>query len=303
MRYIFLDFLRVIALVLLVSSHIILWSGIQFSGIFSHKWLFNNEIANGVSLFLIVSGLVLELKYGQTSINYTKFIIKRLKRIYPVYWACLLFGIIIYWLRTVLFNNHSLLLINSIKPLTWICSITGFCVYTGDWGGPFVATGWYISLIICLYFIYPLIAPLIRKKPWSTLIFIAIVSFTFRYFLKLYKVNFPIWFYRAFPLSRLFEFSIGIFFVRILKTDVWLILNKFIQIEKPLRFLSDISFPLFLIHYPLLFIFPLLFQKNITPLFAIGIYLLISIIISWVILKISSHKLISNSKGVNLKYL
>ena len=71
--------------------------------------------------------------------------IRRVVRIYPVYYLSLVLAIPVYFIQ-----QHMALHWWDI-PLT----LTGFYAFAGEWGGPFIATSWFLGLIVVMYSIYP----------------------------------------------------------------------------------------------------------------------------------------------------
>jgi len=93
-RFIGLDFARCVAIALLLLAHIgqtINNPIATFFGIPHFYYITLGGLA--VTIYLILSGAVLELQYGRKDIIYLQFIAKRFLRIYPVYYLSLLFGI------------------------------------------------------------------------------------------------------------------------------------------------------------------------------------------------------------------
>ena len=223
---------------------------------------------------LFLSGLVLELNYPIVA-NYKGFILKRLKRIYPVYIVCFFFSLT-YFLISTSFNCK----ICNLK--NFILGISGFQAFFGEWGGPILRTGWFIGLIICLYLFFPLISNLIKKKPYLILLLTFIISFFSRLLLGKYDLL-PNRALDWFPLSRLFEFSLGIYAANIIPKTFWQIADKLQMLSGSIFFLSEISFPLFLIHYPLLNLINKFINMGLSPALSVIFYLSISFVSSWTI--------------------
>jgi len=238
-RIYILDLLRAIAIFLVLGIHILreiatfyhpVWlvNLTQYFGVKDFFWVTLAGI--GVVLFIILSGMVLEYNHGEEKYSYFSFIYKRLKRIYFTYWLCLALAIF---------------LIGSASRL-WL-DATGLMIFSGKaWGSFAIPTAWFLGLILCLYLFYPLLSRSIKKSPYITLAILLIVSFISRIWIV--ETNFIHRGIDSFPLSRIFEFGLGIFLmqkpavVRFLSS-----LNKFSS-SKILLFISDISFPVFLIH-------------------------------------------------------
>lgn len=201
----------------------------------------------GVEIFIILSGCVLEYTYGKkiwdvvSNFNYRSFIKKRLIRIYPAYWLSLVLAL--------LFNIG---LISTTSLLEFIKTISGFYIFptlfsnTMDVGQAINPMGWFIGLIICLYFLYPYLSRFLKRNGLTGLALIFILSLVVRVLLLLISPN-GLGFY-WFPLSRLFEFAFGIYIVQ---TGFY---PKTTHNSKTIQFVSDLSFPVFLVHSFILYI-------------------------------------------------
>lgn len=168
MRSLWLDLIRIIAVILLLTSHISGYLGGalgQFFGIPNFYYVTLGGVS--VTIFIILSGIVLELSYQNRKIVYWQFIRRRLLRIYTVYFLCLLFTILLVIFRH--FNSGSFQGNLFTFPNLFL-SYTGLYAYFGLWGGPILATSWFIGLIVVLYFHYPIISKFIRRKPNLTLL-------------------------------------------------------------------------------------------------------------------------------------
>jgi len=273
MRSVFLDLWRILAISLLLISHI--------AQVFNHplgKGIFDNQIYTfalgyiAVTFFIILSGITLEINYGVRSLPYLKFIKKRLLKIYPLYWLALLFSILIFIIK--MFSeatDKSVYNWQAFSFLNLSCSFLGFCSFIGKYGGPFLGTGWFIGLIITLYFFFPVISKLMKKDGILVLFITLITSLVVRLILT------NSWTQEWMPLSRIFEFSLGVFLAQKIPSKFWLGLNFRPFINKFVSYLSEISFPLFLVHFPLQFL----------ATYSIIAFLFISIVISHLLLVIS----------------
>jgi peptidoglycan/LPS O-acetylase OafA/YrhL len=236
-----------------------------------------------VTLFLIISGAILQLKYGNGKYKYLQFLTKRFSRIYPIYYISLLFGIAVYCLRSWYFTGNLLSSFSRLKIEDIILSITGSYAFVGKWGGPFNDASWYIALIISMYILFPFLSVQIKRKPRLSIAILFLISFVSRSILGVYKIL-P---YRPldwFPLCRIFEFSLGIYLAVILHRALFYKPKLSFNLNKFIYFVSELSFPLFLIHYPFLFMIRYLTEKGINQILAICFYLAFSIILSWLIL-------------------
>ena len=71
-----------------------------------------------------------------------------------------------------------------------------------------------------------------------------------------------------------------------IKPKFWLSLNKVGPLAPILAFISDISLPLFLVHFPLMFLITHFTRAGVKTILAVTIYLVVCIIISYIILLI-----------------
>lgn len=289
MRYIGLDLVRCFAVTLLLIAHIgqTIHSPIgDFFGIPHFYYVSLGGLA--VTIFLILSGSVLELQYGRKDSDYLHFLLKRILRIYPVYYLSLLFGIAIYLLQSYLDTGHIFASFSKLGMLDIFLSITGGYAFMGRWSGPFVGTSWFISLIITMYFFYPYLSHEIRKHPAISICILFLISTLSRLILGTYEVL-PTRPLDWFPLCRIFEFSLGIYLVVILPKKPFEFLESSRRFGLVVAFLSTLSFPLFLVHYPILFIISYLTRHGVNLILSICCYISISIILSWIILAIDNR--------------
>lgn len=234
-RLYWIDSLRIFAIALVVLGHIAQFLE-QPWGTVIHNHFFDLSVAKvGVVIFLFVSGLGLHLSQTRRSITPLQFYLQRLWRIYPMYWAALTVGLILNQLR------H--------EPVfgSWneaILTVSGFCAFTGRWGCNF-PMGWFIGLILSLYCLYPLLAWAMRRHAAGTLCVLFVISVSSRLIVESLFTGYPL---EWFPLCRVFEFGLGLYWVERgipggAASPRWA------------AFLSDISFPLYLLHYSFAFVF------------------------------------------------
>ena len=283
MRFLLLDIIRSIAIVLVIAAHI--GQAIEsplglFFGIKDFYFISLGGI--GVTIFLILSGLTLELNYGTKELNFSRFIAKRLLRILPVYYISLILGIGVFIGKHIYYTGDISKIFLVCNPFDFVGTITGFYAFMGLWGGPFLPTSWFIGLIITMYVLYPTISKSMRHHPNTTIFFLLIISTFSRLILGKYELlaGRPLdWF----PLCRVFEFSLGIYLVGVIKSSLWVSCNKYERTGPIFRLISGISFPLFLVHYPLLHIMMYFVQNEFSTILCIAVFVLISVFISWII--------------------
>lgn len=282
-RILFFDFVRIFAILLVIFTHIAQTVHSPLGGFFGIKGFYEVSLGGvAVTLFLFLSGLVLEINYGRKPLNYFPFIRKRLTYIYPIYWLSTLIGIAI--ATSVLGPSVLKQLLN---PFTVFETVTGFFPFFGHWSGPFVGSSWFIGLIVAMYLLYPFLSACHKKSPILTLLFTLFISVICRYLLGSSTIlpNRPLdWF----PLCRVLEFYLGIYFANLVtQISLFNVFNNF-KYQKIVNFFSELSFPAFLIHFPLLDIFRVLIQKFPFTISAF-IYLLLTIITSYVVLLTTRH--------------
>lgn len=216
--------------------------------------IYNINIGNiGVTLFLILSGLVLELTYGQKKLGLREFYPKRIVKIFTVYWVCVAFALVIRGYKNLVYFEKPLLDCAECTFVNVTCTLGGFCSQIGLWGGPFMRTAWFIGLIAVLYLFFPLFSRQIQARPHRFLAVLFLVSLLSRILLK--SVEFP--FYDPlewFPLNRVFEFGLGVYLAQWVTEKQLTVANWHPKQVAFLGFLGELSFPLFLLHYELDFL-------------------------------------------------
>lgn len=285
MRFIGLDLIRCLAIALLLLAHIGQIIKGPIGNAFGLRHFYYVSLGGlAVTIFLILSGIVLELQYGKKKTSYSQFIIKRLIRIYPVYYLCLLFGLLIYSIRSYYETGHIFANFSKLGIVDIALSVTGGYAFVGRWGGPFIATSWFIALIITMYIFFPLLSREINKRPLFSICVLLLVSFFSRIIIgHCGFLHRPLdWF----PLCRIFEFSLGIYLAIILPKTLFKLLKPSRRLGSSISFISRVSFPLFLIHCPLLLMINYLMMLGVNQLLSICLYVLLSVTISWIIFAI-----------------
>ncbi len=257
-RVLLADLLRGIAILLVIISHVAISLGPRSAetvqphfGAFPFSWNTWGEV--GITLFLILSGFGLGYRYRDVPFNFGQFYIKRIIRIYPIYYFSLLFGLTIqsmFALWGTLAHGQTFSLLPDFGFGDFILAITGLNPYFGKWGGPLVGASWFIGLIMSMYLLFPLIVNGLKRSPWLCVMALFSVSIAFRVMIAGSNVlsgNPMLWF----PLNRVFEFGIGVVLGCLIRRDLLKQLNTYLQRVPGLSFFSELSFPLFLIHDPL----------------------------------------------------
>lgn len=240
-RFVIPDLIRIIALLMVVWTHILPAMGIH--GKLNWGWIYGVyevTLGNlGVTLFIILSGLLLQLRYGKHRGSWRSFYIKRGERIYFTYWLSLTVAYLFLRWYTPPFQ---------ISVDEWFCSAIGACAFYGKWGGPILATSWFIGVIVALYALFPVISKQIRIRPNVTLWALFFVSVVTRQITTLTQ---PLAVPPAMhwnPIARVFEFGLGIYLANKIPAKFWNYIRIPKLISKILAFGSDLTFPIFLIH-------------------------------------------------------
>jgi peptidoglycan/LPS O-acetylase OafA/YrhL len=251
-RLTFIDFLRIIGISLVTFHHFIghnlllydrytlsidLWVGINKTGAVLYRFDWGKV---GVVLFLFASGL--SLAYSNLDIDSWKkvkeFYRKRLLRIYPAYYLSLIFSIII----------QPAILLQTFTPMDFIKTIFGMqalgATTEADIYGKINGPLWFLTPLIFLYIMFPFLAYAIRKRPHISIAVIFVINQVCLYLFSISNIFFGAnWW---FPLCLIFEFSLGIYLIRLG------IYPKMESRNKVIIYLSNISFYLFLMNGPLL---------------------------------------------------
>jgi len=193
----------------------------------------------GLFLFIVASGM--GLAYNTPSIttftHLKEFYVKRFLRIYPIYWIFVLILLII----AIILHNFTL---PTWTSLQWIETFFGFQAYVGDFNGRLSVTFWFIGLIVSLYILYPLILWANNRNRHVTIALLFIISILSTILVSQWSSDkfAPLWF----PLCRVFEFGLGIYLISIIDPV------KIAYHNALLILLADLSFYVYLTHYPLI---------------------------------------------------
>jgi peptidoglycan/LPS O-acetylase OafA/YrhL len=244
-RLLVIDVLKISGIILIVlqhewTTHVFSWlDQLYFSVNLWGVWQFEFGTI-GVFLFLFASGLSLTYSHPQL-VSWTdlkNFYKKRLLRIYPAYWiGGIGFVLCMYpWLLNQTFDWLDIAKIAS--------GFQAFGALTAaDHYGKLNGTLWFIGVIVTMYIAFPILLYIIKKHPHISIAGLFAVSFLSRYYLANYSPYFlpTNWF----PLCSVFEFGLGIYLV-----TVGLVPR--IVSNGLTKYLSNISFYVFLINSPLL---------------------------------------------------
>jgi peptidoglycan/LPS O-acetylase OafA/YrhL len=286
MRYAALDLVRCFAITLLLVAHIGQKVESPIGGFFGIPDFYYVSLGGvAVTVFLILSGTVLELKYGNKDIRSSRFIFKRILRIYPVYYLSLLFGIAVYAIRSYYETGHVLTNFSTLNTGDVFLSLTAGYAFVGKWGGPFVKTSWFIPLIMTMYVFFPFLSREIKKRPMAAVMILLIISAESRLILG-YSEVLPKRPLDWFPICRVFEFSLGVYLANALPKDIFRLTESSKRFRAAILFISTLSFPLFLVHHPLLFLINEIAGRDVSLWISICLYVSLSLFVSWIIVVI-----------------
>lgn len=287
-RSVLLDVLRILSVGAVITGHILQEFDHPWGNKFGIPGFYYVSMGGlAVTVLIIISGIVLGLRYTIENIRYWNFFKKRILRIYPIYYLVLIGGILTYVIRDVAGAGPGGDLSLWDIPL----ALTGTYAFFGRWGGPFIGTSWFLGLIMTLYLAFPLLEDWLEKNPRQTLAILLIISVGSRFILgKVYLL--PPRSHDWFLLCRIFEFGLGIYLAKNLPKDFWYVLNGEDRLDWFINYLGELSFPLFLAHWPIFHtIKHLRFSINSTPVW-ISVFLLVSLAAS-VIIHLIDKRLIS----------
>ncbi len=280
MRSLLIDILRIMGITFLLFGHL---SSSLHGGPYSF-WLVKGIyiVAPGslaVQIFLFISGVSLQLQYGSRSYKYSDYILKRLLRIYPVYYMSLVLGIMVFLYRDYQQTRSFFSCLSSFNFQDLMLSLSGFYVFFGKWGGPFVRTSWFVGLIVSLYFAFPFLSKYIRKNPHVWIIIFFLISVVSRYIITRYT-SYPFRLFRWFPLCRIFEFSFGIYLAVVAKSSL---------LQKTFEFIGKLSFPLFLVHMPFIYFVGVFMKKGYSSFTIVILFLIVTTALSLIVLKLDNY--------------
>lgn len=269
-----LDVLRILAIGLIVTGHVgdklalQLWWGKPYNT----DLYFFDEGTLAITILLVISGI--GLQFHDHGKGILMFYTRRLQRIYPVYWMTLaitiVLGLMFHW-KAVPTNG-----------VDWVLSITGFCAFGGGGiSGCGFTPAWFIGLMLSLYTLYPVLSRCMKLNPRVTLIALFFISVVSRLTVERYFPSFP---REWFPLCRVFEFGLGIYLAQagwLARAFQWTATSS---IQRTLEVLSELSFPVFLLHWTFI---PVLTHID-SPLHIV-LFLAMTVIGSYAILYVDSY--------------
>jgi peptidoglycan/LPS O-acetylase OafA/YrhL len=307
-RSILLDILRITAIALVFVAHfgqLLDTSAGDFFGLKNFYYVSLGGV--GVSLFLVLSGILAGLGGSSHRVDYVTYMLKKVLRIYPLYLMSVPLAFTGYLLGSLLLERDIPRLFPNGFITDMIGSITGFYSWMGLWGGPYNSPSWYIALIMTMYALFPVVFFVMKKQCHLVIVILLSVSLASRYYVGQEGVPFVDttffedvkgWFYRRygfmpgrpgdwFAPCRVFEFGLGVYLTLLLPRSTWFVLQT--GFNRPIQFLSDLAFPLFLIHYPFLFLVIYLEEIGLPLAVSIVAYLALITFVSYSISLIDRH--------------
>jgi peptidoglycan/LPS O-acetylase OafA/YrhL len=295
-RVLVVDLLRVIAIAMVILSHVLItlspsWPGPGQAhfGVFPFIWNTWGEV--GVTIFLVISGFALGYTYWGKQVRLAPFVLRRIVRIYPVYYFSLIFALILhigFAMRDNLLFDKPLSILPEFSYVDFMLALTGLNAFFGKWGGPLVWSSWFIGLIMTMYLLYPLIAQGLKRSPWLCMGLLFSVSFISRIAVadsEIFTGGQNYWF----PLNRVFEFGAGVALAQLIPQSVLDSSNTGLQKIWFLPLWGDLSFPLFLIHDPLRRFITWGPHTSSSVLLGILVFIVLSVFVSIVALKFNKR--------------
>lgn len=180
-RLFYLDFIRAIAVMMIVLTHynanFIGYNGsAQLSKIVLTEFPFGVYLGDlGVGLFMLISGSALWYVYGEKKINYFSFYKKRLISILPMFYIAYAAAFLVnFWINKGFFTN-------GISLKYFISTIFGFDTLMNSVGVPsFALVGeWFIGMIIIIYFLFPLLKGIVSRSDMMSILLSVLILIIF----------------------------------------------------------------------------------------------------------------------------
>ncbi len=149
-RSLSIHYLRAVAALMVVLYHVFSYGLLGIERVESVLWL-----KNGVGIFFVISGFVMVVSTEGKQASPRAFLIRRLRRIVPLYWAMTASAMLI------LGNYDWALLLRSLLFLP---------TPAGESMGPLLPVGWTLNYEMVFYLLFALTLPLPRRIAiWSTI--------------------------------------------------------------------------------------------------------------------------------------
>lgn len=261
-----LDIIRCIATLLILIYHYnctLLEFGETNIWRFGYAWGSYSVGAIGVVLFFMLSGTALIYNYGANAVfDCKKFLLKRLSKMFLLYWALYIIVYIVYAVRyhNVLFNGGSpVTILFSFFQLDFFDDI----IYQ-KWGGVYWLVGeWFSTVIIFIYIVFPFLRHLYIKY-WKTTTLILFFLFWCNNYLQI--LTFGNGYFSI--TNGVFAFWLGMIFLKVkysskIKLTAFILLIALL-IFNPSNFFNIEYFPVFLFSLCLyVFLYGFDYQSNL----------------------------------------
>lgn len=175
-----LDGLRALALGGVVIFHLFGIAGVLTAGGDSlHERLIWTIFGNTLDIFFILSGFVLflpVLNRGGDMGRISEFYLRRLSRIQPEYWLCLVVVVLMIVLIPVDFTPPTPSFANFLLHAFDLQTIARMFDPEGHVGFWIDGALWLIPVIVGLYLVFPLMVKVFRRTPWGGLALAALLT-------------------------------------------------------------------------------------------------------------------------------
>ena len=223
-------FCKGIALCLLLFHHLFY---LHPEYVFFHK--FSYLASTCVAIFLILSGYGL-MTSASSGFSLKGFLTKRFSKLYTTYWLIWLFFVPLgFFIHK--FNLHSIYGTHIIQKL--LLNFMGLQIFFNFYG--INATWWFMSLIIALYLLFPLLKNLVLKFNHYFLIFVFLVTLLFRN--VGYNGTTPVSF--NFLILWIFPFVLGMYCA---KNNAFIKTKEVLSTHKLVKFILYLSIMLLLVY-------------------------------------------------------
>ena len=160
----YIDFLRGIAILLVILSHVSLYIKDIYPILF--YLFFSGQF--GVQLFFLITGLLFSIKYYEGNFDIKSFYIKRLFRIIPLYYI----GMLVWIIYIFFFDNKiNLDFIYIVQQMLFLNSLD-----RNNFSPAILPGGWSISTEMIFYLLFPLIIFFFKKNMYFLCISIILMS-------------------------------------------------------------------------------------------------------------------------------
>lgn len=156
-KKVYLDLLRVLAILMVFHFHFVLALG-DGQGMLV-KYASGDWGCVGTTLFFLISGNCLARNYGE-KLDVKKFYAKRFLAIFPAFYICYL---LVWFGHTAVLQNHVL---GGVEPWRMIFTLLGIDNYMNFYGirNAALVGEWYTAVILIIYLLFPALQFLYRKN-------------------------------------------------------------------------------------------------------------------------------------------